>query len=111
LALLIMLVLSGCSASTGPEADVRSVLNDPESAKFEAVRERDIGDGPVACGRVNAKNAMGGYPGFRAFMIKDGKLWLATTADEDFAVIQCCGLETTTSRTEDERQALFAQCR
>jgi hypothetical protein len=44
-------------------------LRDPESARFRNVRS--VGDqgvlGEVICGEVNAKNAMGGYVGFRKF--------------------------------------------
>lgn len=48
---------------------VVSMLNDPESARF-----RDVGISPTSnavCGFVNAKNAYGGYPGFRRFIVTD----------------------------------------
>ena len=61
---------------------VLAKLRDPDSAKFRNVRRSAmLGDGApdspaVYCGEVNAKNAMGGYPGFAHFAVmpldKDG---------------------------------------
>jgi hypothetical protein len=50
-------------------------LRDADSAKFRNVRKlamfgEGTSDGPaVYCGEVNAKNAMGGYPGFVHFAV------------------------------------------
>lgn len=54
---------------------VLAKLRDPDSAKFRNVRKLGmIGEGvpdspAVYCGEVNAKNAMGGYPGFVHFAV------------------------------------------
>lgn len=54
---------------------VLAKLRDPDSAKFRNVRKLGmIGEGvsdrpAVYCGEVNAKNAMGGYPGFAHFPV------------------------------------------
>lgn len=54
-------------------------LNDPGSAKFGKVVYRPSG---IVCGYVNARNAMGGYPGEKGFIVMAGKAWLETdTAD------------------------------
>ena len=45
---------------------VRSVLKDPDSAKFENVKYFKKTD--VGCGFVNARNSMGGYIGKRIFV-------------------------------------------
>lgn len=66
--LLPLLALTACS---GHEADldaVRLKLADPNSAEFDAVAEKD----GVTCGLVNAKNRVGGYVGFRAFIVQAG---------------------------------------
>jgi hypothetical protein len=49
-------------------------LNDPESARFKPLY---VGaDGETVCGAVNAKNRMGGYAGFKRFMLDaDGNLF------------------------------------
>lgn len=46
---------------------VRALLKDPDSAKFDQVTVHP-GKGTV-CGYVNAKNGMGGYAGSRAFIL------------------------------------------
>lgn len=54
---------------------VLAKLRDPDSAKFRNVRKlgmlgEGVPDSPaVYCGEVNAKNAMGGYPGFVHFAV------------------------------------------
>ncbi len=49
------------------KAYIVAMLNDPESARF---KDMAIGLEGRVCGAVNAKNAMGGYPGFRRFVIE-----------------------------------------
>jgi len=51
----------------------RSALKDPDSAKWENVRQAvrpSVKGQPmaVACGAVNAKNAFGGFTGFKPFV-------------------------------------------
>jgi hypothetical protein len=48
------------------KAKVLEVLKDPESARFKNVQV--AADGQVLCGEVNAKNAFGGYVGFKPFV-------------------------------------------
>ena len=47
---------------------VRARLKDPDSARFQNIR--NVGRGEI-CGEVNAKNAFGGYVGFQHFWLKD----------------------------------------
>ncbi|CAO3431391.1 hypothetical protein [Azospirillum doebereinerae] len=49
-------------------SDVKSELNDPNSAMFRDVRifNKNLNSG--VCGEVNAKNMFGGYPGYRKFV-------------------------------------------
>lgn len=65
---------------------VRAELNDPESAQFR--NERFFGpwsaSGASFCGQVNAKNAMGGYVGFTAFEVMNGKAFLESTGTRKF---------------------------
>jgi len=45
---------------------VKTQLKDPFSAQFQNVRHEGLG----ICGQVNAKNALGGYVGFRNFYVE-----------------------------------------
>ena len=47
-------------------AAVMRLLVDPYSAQFEALRPWETDSGSI-CGRVNAKNKLGGYGGFQNF--------------------------------------------
>lgn len=71
-----------------PEAiamrEVRQHLFDPESARFENVQHNTATK--ATCGRVNAKNKMGGYVGFARFILKpDGRLDMQPPNYEDAA--------------------------
>ncbi|NRR28864.1 hypothetical protein HSX11_01575 [Oxalobacteraceae bacterium] len=46
---------------------ILAMLNDPESARFKSVA-KSPSSGAI-CGLVNAKNPMGGYPGFQRFIV------------------------------------------
>lgn len=61
------------------KAAVEQDLRDPMSAQYRNVR---VLAGPMmtVCGEVNAKNAYGGYVGFRRFVVSDGSLILEDTA-------------------------------
>jgi hypothetical protein len=55
------------------EQAVRDRLRDPDSAIFRDVHY--YSNNQVGCGMVNAKNGMGGYVGYRAFILfPDGDL-------------------------------------
>jgi hypothetical protein len=110
LLLTVLLVLVGCSAEAEVQDQVRSLLKDPESARFESVSVREIDGTRVACGLVNAKNALGGYAGSQSFMLKGDKLWLAQNSKQSFAVTSCCGMEITTSRTPEREAEILAVC-
>jgi hypothetical protein len=51
--------------------DILEAMKDPDSAKFRRITTSP--DGSLVCGEVNAKNAMGGYVGFRKFVNVDDK--------------------------------------
>ncbi len=46
---------------------ILAVLKDPGSAQFQDLRGADMGGNYSLCGKVNAKNGMGGYMGFKDF--------------------------------------------
>lgn len=63
----------GAETVVAAERAVRDELKDPDSAQFKDVRANYTEEfGVVACGRVNAKNELGGYTGFRRF-VSSGK--------------------------------------
>lgn len=75
--LLLSLSLTACKnqAYEKVQSAVREKLNDPESAQFRLITPSKVDpSGDTFCGEVNAKNAMGGYVGYRAFVVMDGKV-------------------------------------
>jgi hypothetical protein len=77
--------LAGCGKSRIEAAHdlVKDGLSDPDSALFKDDREYAQKDGKVVvCGRVNAKNRMGGYVGYRMYIVEDEK---ALVMNEDNA--------------------------
>ncbi|MNK11594.1 hypothetical protein D3C87_296370 [compost metagenome] len=63
----------GAETIVAAEHAVRGELKDPDAAQFRDVRANYTEEfGMVACGRVNAKNELGGYTGFRRF-VSSGK--------------------------------------
>jgi hypothetical protein len=67
IAIALAIGLFPASALAGQIDDARAAvitkLKDPESARFGEMTVK----GDVVCGTVNAKNAMGGYPGAHRF--------------------------------------------
>lgn len=75
---------------------VRSALTDPDSAKFEALSFRRTPQHLYLCGRVNARNRMGGYTGFTWFAASEGDgVLIASDGDNKLeelkAVLDRCG--------------------
>ncbi|MDH4907259.1 hypothetical protein ACWA5G_15455 [Xanthomonas axonopodis pv. ricini] len=67
----------GAETIVAAERAVRGALKDPDAAQFKDVRANYTEEfGVVACGRVNAKNELGGYTGFRRFVFGDGRVIL-----------------------------------
>ena len=67
----------GAETIVAAERAVRGELKDPDAAQFKDVRANYTEEfGVVACGRVNAKNELGGYTGFRRFVFGDGRVIL-----------------------------------
>lgn len=62
---------------------VQSKLSDPESARFRNVRLEQYLTHLIVCGEVNAKNAYGGYVGFRSFMASPRSAAIYQYEDDD----------------------------
>lgn len=60
--------------------DVSAKFADPLAVQFKSVKARDNDDGSI-CGLVNAKNAYGGYVGFKPFryIIDRRKIYFVNT--------------------------------
>ena len=70
-----VLALVACAPSEPPQFEeartaVRHMMRDPDSATFEDLKLLKSG---TVCGRVNAKNGMGGYSGYAPFYHLSGK--------------------------------------
>ena len=74
-AILLIAAASACSQQPrtfrDAEAAVRSVLRDPESARFSDAQQCGKADGVV--GQVNAKNGFGGYAGSASYVYFGGQ--------------------------------------
>ncbi len=57
---------------TAAKSRVRQQLRDPDSARFQDIKIKTVGDVKGLCGQINAKNAAGGMTGFIPWMY-DGK--------------------------------------
>lgn len=58
---------------------VKRRLFDPNSANFRNVTHAHA----IVCGEVNAKNKMGGYVGFKAFVVYEGIAFVDSDSDSD----------------------------
>jgi hypothetical protein len=67
--LISSILLTGCDGLQGGAEDaVRSMLKDPESARFGEFYYNS--ETKLACLAVNAKNSMGGYTGFKQIELR-----------------------------------------
>lgn len=55
--------MKALQAKASTQVAIKSILKDPDSAKFEYLNER--------CGTVNSKNSFGGYAGAKRFVSVD----------------------------------------
>lgn len=63
------------------ENAIRSIMFDPDSAKFSEVIAAKLESGYGACGMVNAKNRMGGYTGSQMFYVEFSQDMLVIAAN------------------------------
>lgn len=114
----VLLILGICIAAAGcsPESReaqraVKSLLKDPDSAKF---REVSVIASNVVCGEVNAKNGMGGYGGYTPFMFRDGAVSFGDDPDSSVAISLCCatiaGHMTTPDRPGFTETDIMTEC-
>lgn len=85
-ALLSLCLLTGCAPSASAEAEdaVRRDLRDPDSAQFRDVKRCDKPGGFQ--GEVNAKNAYGGYTGFKGFIYVNGRSAILSEDIDEFGL-------------------------
>lgn len=57
-----------------------SLLRDPDAARYHSERLVTNSSGKSLCGQVNARNAFGGYVGYRAFIVTHDAVLLAPDA-------------------------------
>lgn len=72
----------GADTIVAAKRAVKNSLKDPNSAEFKDVYANYTeAVGMVACGHVNAKNSLGGYTGFKAF-VSNGKTVILEGKDD-----------------------------
>ncbi|OJI92182.1 hypothetical protein LY10_03275 [Planktotalea frisia] len=93
LSLCVAVVVGGFVWHTQPQPEwqkrLLSSLNDPESAQI-----RDVKIGEITgwiCGRINSKNKLGGYEGFKDFMVRPPNeivaTWRIDIEDQTYAAV------------------------
>lgn len=97
IALVALLLLTGCGQEASLKRDIAAVMKDPGSADFGPITLIGEGEALVACGSVNGKNALGGYTGQTGFMVK-GQL-LYTPVDR-----YCCTYKLLPDREPDQNR-------
>lgn len=90
--ILIVVTLAGCETRSVADAKkaVEDKLKDPESAQFKEITKTNTPDQPLICGKYNAKNAMGGYVGFRTFMYFKGRIYMSDDELSSIELSTCC---------------------
>ena len=80
--------VSGCMQHSEAKKAVKSILNDPGSAEFQELNPgKEKGD---VCGKVNAKNRMGGFAGATPFVYEaktNSATLVESPTDADFAIL------------------------
>ena len=61
--------------------NVKTLLNDPESASFRNLRDLTHYSKSIVCGEVNAKNKLGGYTGFTKFIVISNQALISNEND------------------------------
>lgn len=100
---IFILALTACASATAASKEAPLIakskrlivdsMKDPESTRFRNVRMR--GD-VFVCGEVNSKNSMGGYVGFRRFIVTAGVVDLLDDDGEGFNILfrkNCLGMK------------------
>lgn len=108
-AVLAVVALSGCGPHSAAKDEVRSLLNDPDSAKFSAL-SNGVKKGDV-CGVVNAKNRMGGYVGNTPFYYEQILPRAVIVKPPEEGDFRSLWLAMRSGNSRDEYVSLAMQCR
>lgn len=106
----VVLALAGCADPIVKKAqeEVAAELSDPASAQFRQVRViKQVGGTEAVCGEINAKNAYGGYVGFKDFAYHDGEIFLGDVADKIQARTRLCVMNGRSQEQFDADHAEF----
>lgn len=106
--LTIAIAVVGCSdnAIESAKLSVAKSLKDPQSAQFQNMTHFSEG---VVCGDVNAKNAMGGYVGFKPFIFNGAQSGGVDLKPEPIDITDLCSNKQMKSITVMERRLKFTQ--
>jgi len=99
--LIAAVALAGCAPDMEPgRQKVKELLKDPESAQFKNER---VGKSPALfCGEVNSKNSMGGYVGYKRYIVMPN--FAAIDGNETAVLLQGKDEEQTAAREERVRK-------
>lgn len=107
----ISISLAGCLKDKeidNAESKIRSTMKDPESTKFESVK--NYGNG-VICGNYNSKNSYGAYTGYKGFILtKDDLLTQAPKIAQTELDNNCQVISSRANKNEQELRATVKEC-
>lgn len=83
--ILVTTIAFACFDQYKAMESVRKTLVDPNSASFRNVRVLEGYSSHLVCGEVNAKNSLGGYIGFKKFIVLSNKVSIFD--DDDYIEI------------------------
>lgn len=103
------LALSACGPQGEAKDAVKSMLNDPDSAKFSHL-SNGVSKGDV-CGLVNAKNRMGGYVGDTPFYYQKLTMMASMVKPPEERDFKSLWLSKRVGSSADEYVELAMKCR
>lgn len=106
---LCCLALSACGPHGEAKDAVKSMLNDPDSAKFSHL-SNGVGKGDV-CGLVNAKNRMGGYVGDTPFYYQKLTMMASMVKPPEERDFKSLWISKRAGNSSDEYVELAMKCR
>lgn len=94
---VLYIASSGSNNVLLAKAAVESVLKDPSSVQYRNISEYYPAS---VCGEFNARNAMGGYTGFKIFIFEGDKGRIELSPDANRIEVVCSDLK----KQQDENQ-------
>jgi len=107
-ALIVSSLLMSAGSAHSQESTIRSMLRDPDSARFEQTTKFPNGN---SCGIVNAKNGFGGYVGRQPWAIINGNAQMYSNSSYSTVCSHAANPEAAKAAIRANDEAASARCR